>query len=483
MRSLIDGKPSAGWCALFAVLLAAPVATAQEAGRALSPLQELSQSFEALSERVSPAVVEVHATGFTAVAGQDPATTGEVTVGTVSGSGVFVDAQGHIVTDAHLVAGARTIQVMAMLPGEGGRTVEGSVIRPQGRLLDAKLLGYDLETGVAVLKVPVRTLRYVKLGDSDAVRKGQLVFAFGNPQGIEDAVAMGVISSVARQVRPEDPMIYMQTDAPIDAGNSGGPLVNGAGEMVGLNLFLRENAGSTAGYGFAAPSNIVKAVYDQIRDYGRVRRGFIGVTAQTITPAMAKGLDLPRSQGVIVSDVLPMSPADAAGVEIGDIILSLDGKPMENGRQLTVNLYQRREGDKVQLVLLRGERTIEVESAVLEHDDAPARLAKLINPKTSFVAQLGILGIDVNQDVLEEIPFLRTLDGVLVAALPAGIPSGFEFRPGDVIHSVNGVPVKNLAELQQQLAGKGRGDTVVLQLERLGQLSYATVNIQIGSLR
>jgi len=458
--------------------------SAQETQRApANPLQQLSESFEALSEQVTPAVVEVFAAGFAAAPGQDPTVTGQITVGTNSGSGVFVDSQGYVITSAHLVAGARRVRIIAMLPGEGGRSVSGSVIRPRGRLMDAEVVGYDLETDVAVLKVPVRTLRYVRFADSDSVRKGQLVFAFGNPQGIEDAVAMGVISSIARQIRPEDPMIYLQTDAPITAGNSGGPLVNANGEMIGLNVFLREHAGSSSGYGFAAPSNIVRAVYGQIREYGRVRRGFIGLTAQTINPPMAEALNLPLSQGVIVSDVLPFSPADQAGIEIGDIIQSLDGKLMENGRQLTVNLYQRREGDKVTLELLRGGEIIEVESMVLERDEAPARLAKRIDPKDSFVAQLGVLGVDVNEDLVNELPFLRALTGVLVAALPAGIPAGFDFQPGDVIHSVNGVGVDNLAELREQLAGKGRGDIVVLQLERLGQMQYCTVDIQLGELR
>jgi serine protease Do len=277
-------------------------------------------------------------------------------------------------------------------------------------------------------------------------------------------------------------MIYIQTDAPINAGNAGGPLVNTKGEMVGLNTFLRGHAGSTGGYGFAAPSNIVRAVYGQIREYGRVRRGFIGINAQTINAPIAEALGLTETQGVIVSDVLPMSPADQAGIEIGDIILSVDGKPMENARQLTVNLYQRRQGDKVAIELMRGNEVYETTSDVLERDEAPARFSKLIDPKNSFVAQLGILGVDINDDVLEEIPFLRAMDGVLVAARPAGIPAGFEFQPGDVIHSVNGKAVKNLADLKSTLAGKGRGDLVVLQLERLGQLQYVLVDIQLGSL-
>lgn len=465
--------------AFVCALVLAAGAHGQSQQAPLNPLAALSESLAALSEQVSPAVVEVIASGFTAVRGEDPHQTGEVTVGSVSGSGVFVDSAGYIVTSARLVAGAEQIRVLAMLPAEGGRSVRGSAVRPAGRLLEAKLLGYDLETDVAVLKADVRTLRYLRLADSDTVRKGQLVVAFGNPRGTEESVSMGVVSATARQPAPEDPMIYIQTDAAVGASSAGGPLVNIRGEMIGLNTF-RSGSEAAGRYSYAVPSNIVRAVYGQIREQGRVRRGTIGVRAQTITPEMALALKLPVSQGVIIGDVMPMSPADQAGIEIGDIVLSLDGKRMENGRQFVVNLYQRRDGDRVELAVQRGEQIRTVEVRVVERDEAPQRLSKLVDPRQSFVPQLGILAVDVNQDILDEIPFLRTLDGVLVAALPAGLPRAYEFRPGDVIHSVNGVPVKNLSELRERLAGKGRGDFVVLQLERLGQLQYCTVELVLN---
>ena len=460
-----------------AIALAA-AARGQTAEAPRNALARLSESLAALSEQVSPAVVEVIASGFTAVSGQSLQETGEITVGTVYGSGVFIDPAGYILTSARLVAGAEQIRVLAMLPAEGGRSVRGSAVRPAGRLVDTKLLGYDLETDVAVLKAGVRTLRYLRLADSDTVQKGQLVVAFGNPRGTAEAVSMGVVSATARQPAPEDPMIYIQTDAAVGPHGAGGPLVNVQGEMIGLNT-LRERKAASGGYSYAVPSNIVRTVYEQIREQGRVRRGTIGVLAQTVTPEMAMALKLPVSQGVIIGDVLPMSPADQAGIEIGDIVLTLDGKRMENGRQFLVNLYQRRQGDTVMLAIQRGGKVLPVEVKVVERDEAPQRLSKLIDPKKSFVPQLGILGVDVNQDILDEIPFLRTLTGVLVAALPAGLPRAYDFRPGDVIHSVNGVVVRNLAELREQLEGKGRGNFVVLQLERLGQLQYCTVELAL----
>ena len=181
----------------------------------------------------------------------------------------------------------------------------------------------------------------MKLGDSGALRQGELVLAAGSPFGLQNSVTMGIVSSVARQVRPDDPMIYIQTDASINPGNSGGPLLNADGEVVGINTFILSESGGNQGVGFAAPSAIVRTVYDQIRKYGRVRRGQVGLVVQTITPAIATALQLPNETGAVVADVVPGGSAAAAGIEIKDIILSLDGKPIENARQFGVNIYQK----------------------------------------------------------------------------------------------------------------------------------------------
>ena len=191
------------------------------------------------------------------------------------------------------------------------------------------------------------------LGDSDTLRAGQLVFAFGSPLGLDNTVTMGVVSAVGRQLEPDDPMVYVQTDAPINPGSSGGPLVNAAGQVVGINTMILSQGGGNEGLGFAAPSNIVRAVYDQLRANGRVHRGSIGAVVQSITPVMARALDLPQDSGAIVADVDLDGPAGVAGLRVGDIVVALDGKPIENGRQLDVNLYRRAAGDVAQLDVLR----------------------------------------------------------------------------------------------------------------------------------
>ena len=166
-------------------------------------------------------------------------------------------------------------------------------------------MGLDRETDIAVLKVEERGLPALELGDSESLRQGQLVMAFGSPLGLENSASLGVVSAVARQLKPDDPMIYVQTDASINPGNSGGPLVDAEGRMVGLNTMILSQSGGNEGIGFAAPSHIVRSVYEQLRASGLVRRGVIGVRAQTITPSLAAGLGLVFDRGVVLSDVTP----------------------------------------------------------------------------------------------------------------------------------------------------------------------------------
>ena len=240
---------------------------------------------------------------------------------------------------------------------------------------------------------------------------------------------------------------------------------------------VSESAAKT-GFGYAVPSSIVQAVYRQIRQTGRVQRGVIGALTQTITPQMAGPLSLPRDRGVIVADVLPASPADLAGLRTGDIILSLNAKAMENARQFDVNIYQQKPGEAVSLGILRGDSQLTVEVQVVERGDDPSRFAKLVDPRKNFIPQLGVLALDVDDDVDDMLPLLRVHDGILVAALAMGVPPVYEFQPGDIIHSINGTPIESLDELRTDLAKRRKGDIVVLQIERQGQLRFATLALE-----
>ena len=459
--------------ALWSLMFVFPGLGAQQ--EPLGPLRDVSGAFEALAERVNPAVVQVFSASY--APGQGLVTsTGLITNQRSTGSGVILDPDGYIVTNAHVVAGARRLQVM--LATEVDDLPDGaSILQPRGRLIGAQLVGIDRETDLAVLKANETGLPFLQFGDSDELRQGQLVFAFGSPLGLENSVSTGVVSATARQLRPEDPMIYVQTDAPINPGNSGGPLVDARGLLVGINTLILSQSGGSEGLGFAAPSNIVRNVFDQIKKTGRVRRGEIGVRAQTISPALARGLDLPREWGVVLSDVYPGGPGDEAGLHIGDVILALDGKTMENGRQFQVNLYRRAVGETVTLQIQRGLDVSEYVVRVAERPNDPDRFRDMVNPETNLVEELGILAIDYSPEIASKLPGLRKRSGVVVAArsVQAMNYQAEGLLPGDVIHAVNRLPVAALSELRASLARLRAGDPIVLQVNRRGELLFITL--------
>ncbi len=434
-------------------------------------LEKMSRSFERLTRTVSSAVVQILVTGYTAHPGIVRNTGDLVTREQGSGSGVILDPDGYIVTNAHVVEGARRIQVV--LPRSVQTGGDRSILRGTGQIVGAQLISMDKETDLAVLKIQMSGLPYLSLGDSDGVRQGQLVFAFGSPLGLENSVTMGVVSSVARQLQPEDPMIYIQTDAPINPGNSGGPLVDAGGRVIGINTLIFSQSGGSEGIGFAAPSNIVRNVYEQVSKTGRVRRGEIGVNAQTLTPVLAKALKLNRDVGVILSDVYPDEPAHQAGLKMGDVVLSINGKRMENGRQFYVNLYNRAVGDIVSLAVLRGAEEVTFRVAVIERIDDPSRFVDMVSPEKNLIPELGILGLDLLKEVARMFPIIRNRSGVVVAARAYDAPfwrSGL--IPGDIIHEINTVQVKNIEDLRRQLKSLKTYSPVVLLIEREGKYLY-----------
>jgi serine protease Do len=311
------------------------------------------------------------------------------------------------------------------------------------------------------------------------LKQGQIVFAFGSPLGLENSVSMGVVSATARQIDPDKPDIYIQTDAPINPGNSGGPLVDADGNVMGLNTFILSQSGGSEGLGFAIPSNLIKNVFEQLRDAGHVHRGEIGVVAQTITPALAGALKLLQDWGVILSDVTPGGPAEEAGLKPGDIVLSLNGKIMQNARQLDVNLYRYKLGDKVSVQVSRGEEKLTYLVAVTEREDDPLRFADMVDPVKNVVPQLGILGIALDQNVSQLLPDLRRSIGVVVAARAGESPySGDALKLGDVIYEVNGAPVSSVAALRAALDKLDDTDPLTLLVEREGQLMYVTMEME-----
>jgi serine protease Do len=458
---------------LLSFVLDAATAFGQPA-RLAAATGDLSSTLEATTRLVTPAVVEIFTTSYAPGEAVVRRTADLVTTQRASGSGVIVGTDGYILTNAHVVRGAQRLRVQLPIPANGD-----SILATRSRIVSGQIVGIDVETDLAVVKVDEKGLPAVSFGDSDELKAGQLVLAFGSPLGLHNSVSLGVVSAVARQLEPESPMIYVQTDASINPGSSGGPLVDIRGRLVGLNTLIVTQAGGHEGLGFAAPSNIVRTVYEQIRKLGRVRRGDIGVRAQTVTPLLAAGLGLNRADGVVLADVLPASPADRAGLRPGDLVLTLDGKRMENGRQLQVNLYRRFVGDVVSLEVLRDGQVQKFPVAIAERYDPLAGLPASPDPRQNLVPRLGILAVSLNRQIAQLLPVLRVSSGVVVTSTVTGAIDAREggLAAGDVIHAVNRTPVSDLIGLRTVLDGLKPGEAVVLHIERRGELMFVAFNV------
>jgi serine protease Do len=459
------------------ILLWSPAADAQSrpapAAATTPPLADLDGSIESIVRSVDPSVVQIFTTALAPGTGVVAGSSELVTSVRGSGSGVIVDPVGYIITNAHVVRGASRLRVEVPITPTGQ-----SLLARRSRVVGAQLIGTDEETDIAVLKIDATGLRALPFGDSDSLKTGQVVLAFGSPMGLQNSVSLGIVSSVARQLEAESPMVYIQTDASINPGNSGGPLVDAKGRVIGINTLMVSPGNTNTGLSFAAPSNIAKAVFDQIRQYGRVRRGEIGARAQTVTPTLAEGLKLSRDWGALLADVVPGGPADRAGLAVGDLVLAVDGKPIENGRQFHVTLYRKTVGESVRLEVMRDKETKIIPVPVAERTDALATLKALADPRANVITRLGILGVTVTPDVAASLP-LRAKSGVgVVSATNRAFDSetgGLE--PGDIIHAVNGQWIVDVPGLRTVIDAGKPGDSMVLQIERRGALSYIAFTI------
>jgi serine protease Do len=441
-------------------------------------LGELSVSLEGLVNRVRPSVVQIFSTGYVTADESDASsnTAALLSRQRSTGSGIILSDDGFIVTNAHVVQGARRIQVR-ISSVRAGRT---PTFEPEVKLLDGKLVGMDREMDVAVIKIDRTGLPHLPFGNSDAVRQGELVMAFGTPRGLEGSVSMGIVSSTSRELHPDDFLAYIQTDAPINPGNSGGPLIDAQGRVVGINTFILSQSGGSEGLGFAIPSNIVSTIYTQLRKEGHVHRGRIGISIQTISPAVAEGLSLSRDWGALVGDVTPDGPADKAGVKIGDIVLTANGRTMRNARQLEAYIYRSPMKQKITLQVLRGQDELTIDVPVIDSVDDPQRFADMVNPEDNLVPKLGILAIGIDKGLAAMLPGLRNDYGVVVAAGSSAtdLTTGTGLQPGDVIYSVNKAPVGTVEALRKKVDEFKPGDEVAMQIERSGRLMYVSIEIE-----
>ena len=439
-------------------------------------LQQFSTSMELLSKRVSPSVVQIFSTGYSLDTDRERSNTNLFSRRSSSGSGIIIAADGWVVTNAHVVEGSRRIRVRLNQEGDVPASQNGI---SRHALLEAKLVLADRDTDLAFLKVDAAGLPALELSDSSELKQGQVVLAFGSPLGLDNSVSMGVVSSVARQLDPDSPTIYVQTDAPINPGNSGGPLVDTRGHVVGVSTLILTQSGGNEGIGLAIPSNVIRSVYNQVRNEGHVHHHGIGMSARNITPALASGLGLSREDGVLIEDVIPHSPAQSSGLMPGDIVLSINKKPVQNIRQLALGLYSYAVGENAKLEIQRGNQTISYAIPVVEKEDVQGRLADLVTKGQNKIPQLGILALTLDDRLLPMLPPLRNQFGVVVAARESeGVYIGEGPLPGDVIYSVNGTPVDSVDSLRAALDVLKTADALVLQVERLGSLRYVALETE-----
>jgi serine protease Do len=361
------------------------------------------------------------------------------------GSGVIVSPEGYILTNNHVVDGATDVKVTLS----------------DKREFEAKTIGTDPKTDVAVLKIDASNLIPVTIGDSSKVEVGDTALAIGDPFGVGQTVTRGIISATGRgNLGIEDYEDFIQTDAPINPGNSGGALINDRGELVGINTAILTHGEGSEGIGFAVPANLARQVMDQILKNGKVVRAYMGILPQDMTTDMAKAFGQKDARGVVVGDVTPNSPAQEAGVHRGDILLEVNGRAVANSNQLRNNISMMQPGTEIKLKLLRdgSERDLTVKLKELPTETAMVRPGD----EDSTKALEGVEVSNLSPNMVERLGLPASSTGVLVTDVdPSSKIADAGLHKGDVIQEVNHQPVKDVSEFQSAVK-KGGSDPLLL---------------------
>ena len=358
------------------------------------------------------------------------------------GSGFIIDPAGYIVTNNHVIEGADEI----------------TVTLTDNTILKAKLVGKDERADLALLKVEAdHPLTAVPFGDSDSARVGDWVLAIGNPFGLGGSVTAGIVSARGRDIHQGPYDDFIQTDAAINRGNSGGPLFNMAGQVIGINTAIYSpSGGGSVGIGFSVPANLAKTVVAQLREYGHARRGWLGVSIQQVTPDIAESLGLKEPRGALVGRVNEGGPADAAGIKGGDVVLKFNGQDVKEMRILPRIVAETAVGKAVPVVLWRGGKEVTVQAAVGELPDevqqASASPAPAAKPRLAEIAGLGARLSPITDDLRTQFKLSADQKGVIVTDVTADGPAaGKGLKPGDVIVEVQQEPVSTPAEVAEKM--------------------------------
>jgi serine protease Do len=438
----------------------------------LATAQALSATFRAAASHALPAVVNIEVQKPGGAAGQEipeqfrrffglpPGGRQEPEEVPGAGSGFVIDDQGHVITNNHVVEGATSVIVKLV----------------DGREFTAKVVGTDPMTDVAVLKIAQpangKPLPIAELGDSSSLQVGDWVLALGSPLELEFTVTTGIVSAMGRQLtnRPSALEAFIQTDAAINPGNSGGPLVDLTGRVVGINTAIFGGP-RFVGYGFAIPVNLAKKVVHDILEFGRVRRPQLGIQIQPVTEADAEVYGLPEIRGAEVVNVQPGSPAARAGLRIGDVILELDGKMIQNATDLTTKLAQYQPEETVRLTLFRDKQHRNV-SVVLGEFEQEASTAEP-RPEPHAVEQaLGFRVEPLTEQIAQQLEIDRTRGVVVASVGPLSAAGRAGVRPGMVVLAINGREVATVRDVERIAREIGAGQVVSLRVEaaELGEL-------------
>ncbi len=432
---------------------------------------ELSRAFINVAKAVKPAVVNIDVVekaktqaraslpeGFPSIPGFEGFGGGQPRATRGTGSGVIITPDGYILTNNHVAGEADEIKVKLS----------------DGRELKARRIGTDPETDLAVIKVDAQNLPFAKLGDSSKLEQGEWVLALGSPFGLEQTMTAGIVSATGRDLRAGPYDNYIQTDASINPGNSGGPLVNMAGEIVGINTMIFSRSGGSEGIGFSIPSNLANKVYAQLVKSGKVERGYLGINLQAMTPAISQSLGYDGKNGVVIGDLAEKSPSAKAGLKSGDIITEFDGKKVTSPKQLTEIVGDTPVGKSVVVKYVRDGQT-QTTNVTLGERPGRQEIAAQETEEQGNV-KLGVSVSDITPQVAGELKLKINSGAVVQQVQPDSPASEAGLQRGDVIHRINRTPVAKAQDLISALRTL-KGDDVVLQIERNGQLAFVTVSL------
>ena len=470
---------------LIGTILCVSASVFSAAAQEPRPLQPgVITSFAPIVEKVAPSVVTVFTTQTVSrtqvpfpfsddtmrqlFGGQLPQRQGKETLQGL-GSGVIVSANGYILTANHVVSGAEEIMI-----GLGTEL----------RKFKAKKVGTDPGTDVALLKIDEKNLPGITFADSDKARAGDIVLAVGNPFGLRQTVTMGIISAVGRGgVGIVDYENFIQTDAAINMGNSGGALVDIKGELLGINTAIFSRSGGNQGVGFAIPANLARDVMQSLREKGRVVRGYIGASVQTLTPELAEAMKLKNQPtGALVGEVAPKTPSEKAGMKTGDVITAVNGKKISDARELRLMIGSMAPGSKAQIQVNREGQTkmfdvqlAEMPAGVTEEGGPEASPEESAQPEKTTVFG-GVAVADITDDIRTALNLPKDVQGAVIAEVDADSSAGKAgLREGDVIQEVNKQPVKSAKDLVAASKKLKPNEKILIRVYSQGRSGYVAL--------